>query len=166
MALEKYMKEKVYIETSVISYLCSRPSRDLVAAAMQQTTQDWWEKDRSRYDCYVSELVLQEVLGGDPEAAAKRAAVVTELEELPLNDTVKHVARELLAKTGFPQGVTDDFVHIALAAVYGMDYLLTWNCAHIANPHWQSKIATVLLELGYAVPVLCTPQALLEGESP
>jgi predicted nucleic acid-binding protein len=117
MALENYMKEKVYIETSVISYLCSRPSRDLVAAAMQQTTQDWWEKDRSRYDCYVSELVLQEVLGGDPEAAAKRAAVVTELEELPLNDTVKHVARELLAKTGFPQGVTDDFVHITLAAV-------------------------------------------------
>jgi ABC-type cobalamin/Fe3+-siderophores transport system ATPase subunit len=69
-------------------------------------------------------------------------------------------------RTGFPQGVTDDFVHITLAAVYGMDYLLTWNCAHIANPHWQSKIATVLQELGYAVPVLCTPQALLEGESP
>jgi len=81
-----------------------------------------------------------------------------------MNVTVKHVARELLVRTGFPYRVTDDLIHIAVAAVYGMDYLLTWNCAHVANPHWQPKIAAVVLDLGYAVPVICTPQALLEGE--
>ena len=158
------MKKKVYIETSVISYLCARPSRDLVVAAMQRTTLEWWEKERVRYDCYVSELVLQEIAGGDLEAAAKRLTAVTELEELPLNDTVKKVARELLVRTGFSQGVMDDLAHIAVAAVYGMDYLLTWNCAHIANPHWQPQVVDVLLDLGYTTPVICTPQALLEGE--
>ena len=158
------MNQKVYIESSVVSYLCARPSRDIIVAAMQQTTHEWWENERGRYDCYVSELVRQEVAGGDPEAAAKRLAAVMALEELPLNETVKQVARTILTRSGFSKGVAEDIAHIAVTAVYGLDYLVTWNCAHIANPHWQPKIAAVLLDLGYAVPVICTPQALLEGE--
>lgn len=158
------MKEKVYIETSVVSYLCSRPSRDLVVAANQEVSREWWEKDRGRYDCYVSALVLEEVSCGDADAAAKRKLTVAELKELVVNTASAAVARELLFRTGLPPKVTDDLAHVAIAAVYGMDYLLTWNCAHIANPHWQPKVAAVLNDLGYAVPVICTPQALLEGE--
>jgi hypothetical protein len=158
------MKEKVYIETSVISYLCSRPSRDLVVSANQEVTREWWEKERARYDCYVSALVLEEASSGDADAAAKRKRAVAELKELAVNTASAAVARELLVRSGFPPKVTDDLAHVAVAAVYGMDYLLTWNCAHIANPHWQPRVAAVLTELGYAAPVICTPQALLEGE--
>lgn len=157
------MKEKVYIETSVISYLCSRPSRDLIVAASQEVTQEWWDMERSRYDCYVSELLLEEAGSGDPEAAAKRLNLANALAILPVNDKVKNVARELLKRTGFPEGVADDITHIAITAFYGIDYLLTWNCSHIANPHWQARIVKVLLDLGYEAPVMCTPQALLEG---
>ncbi|NQU40862.1 MAG: type II toxin-antitoxin system VapC family toxin [Lentisphaerae bacterium] len=158
------MKEKVYIETSVISYLCSRPSRDLVVAANQEVTREWWNGARSHYDCFVSELLLEEAGEGDPEAAAKRLGLANELAILPVNDRVKEVAREILSRTGFPEGVADDITHIAITAVYGIDYLLTWNCAHIANPHWLPRLVTALSELGYEAPVMCTPQALLEGE--
>ena len=158
------MKAKVYIETSVISYLCARPSRDLVVAANQEITREWWGRERARYECYVSALVMEEASSGDADAAAKRHAVLAELKELAIDAATVAVARELLARTGLPKRVTDDLAHIATAAVYGMDYLLTWNCAHIANPHWQPKVVAVLNELGYNAPVICTPQALLEGE--
>ena len=160
------MKEKVYIETSVISYLCSRPSRDLIAAANQEVTREWWEKERPRYDCFVSELVVKEAAGGDSDAATKRQAVIAQLNEIEVDSTVADVASELLLQTGFPHKVADDLTHIAIAAVYGMNFLLTWNCTHIANPHWLPKVTAVLAELGYDAPEVCTPQALLEGERP
>jgi len=160
------MKEKVYIETSVISYLCSRPSRDLIVAASQEITHEWWEKERLHYDCFVSEFVVQEAVAGDPDAVVKRQSVIAHLSELDVDMTVADVASELLLRTAFPQKVADDISHIAVAAVYGMDYLLTWNCKHIANPRWLPKITAVLDELGYKAPVICTPQALLEGEQP
>ncbi|MCF7837917.1 MAG: type II toxin-antitoxin system VapC family toxin [Candidatus Marinimicrobia bacterium] len=158
------MKARIYIETSVISNLCARPSRDLIVAANQEITREWWERDRGRYDCYVSALVLDEASSGDVCAAAKRRAVIAELKELAMDAATVGVARELLIRTRLPKRVTDDLAHIATAAVYGMDYLLTWNCAHIANPHWQPRVAAVLRELGYDGPMICTPQALLEGE--
>jgi predicted nucleic acid-binding protein len=158
------MKETVYIETSVISYLCARPSRDLVVAANQEITREWWERDRHRYECYVSALVLEEASSGDTAAASRRRSAIADVKELVVDSASAEVARELLARTGLPKRVTDDLAHIATAAVYGMDYLLTWNCAHIANPHWQPKVIAVLRELGYECPVICTPQALLEGE--
>lgn len=158
------MKAKIYIETSVISYLCARPSRDLIVAANQEVTREWWERDRGRYDCYVSALVLEETSAGDVVAAAKRRAAIADLKELAADAVSASVAGALLARTRLPKRVTDDLAHIATATVYGMDYLLTWNCAHIANPHWQPKVMAVLRELGYDAPVICTPQALLEGE--
>ncbi|OGV67095.1 MAG: hypothetical protein A2498_01785 [Lentisphaerae bacterium RIFOXYC12_FULL_60_16] len=158
------MKAKVYIETSVISYLCARPSRDLIVAANQEVTREWWERERGRYDCYVSALVIEEASSGDTKAATIRRTVIAELREVAVDTASREVARELLARTGFPPRVTDDLAHIATAAIYGMDYLLTWNCAHIANPHWQPKVVAALRDLGYECPVICTPQALLEGE--
>lgn len=158
------MKEKVYIETSVISYLCGRTSRDLIVAANQEVTREWWDTERVHYECFVSEYVMHEAEAGDPDAAAKRQSVIAHLSELNVDMIVADVAAELLSRTGFPKKVADDLSHIAVAAVYGMDYLLTWNCTHIANPHWLPKITAILEELGYRAPVICTPLALLEGE--
>lgn len=158
------MSAKAYIETSVISLLTARPSRDLIVAAMQEATCEWWETKRLDVGCYVSELVLDEAAAGDADAARRRLAAVTEFEILLVNDTVRNVAAHLLNQAGLPPEVTDDVLHIAVSAVYGMNYLVTWNCAHIANPHWQPRIAAVIMELGFVPPVICTPQALLEGE--
>ncbi len=159
------MRKIVYSETSVISYLCARTSRDIVLAAHQSVTQDWWDHHRKRYDCYVSEFVLQEVAAGDPEAAGARMSVAEALPQLAVTSQTAAVARELLLRTKLSKKVAVDLAHIATAAVYGIDYLLTWNCAHIANPHWQPQIRCILESTGYACPVICTPLELLEGES-
>ena len=157
------MREKVYIETSVVSFLCARPARDLVMAAMQQTTHEWWHAHRRRYDCCVSVLVAEEVAEGDAEAAAQRRAAIADIQVLPIDAEVDTLAQALMTGARLPKKVADDAVHIAVASVFGMDYLLTWNCAHIANPHWQARLAAVAQSNGYRLPVLCTPQALIEG---
>ncbi|OPZ30675.1 MAG: hypothetical protein BWZ02_00652 [Lentisphaerae bacterium ADurb.BinA184] len=159
------MRESVYIETSVVSLLTARPSRDLIVAAMQQATQEWWETRRLGYDCYVSNLVMAEIRAGDDEAASRRVSAVGDMPVLAAVSESERLARELMRRTGLPDGVTDDVAHISVATVYGMAYLLTWNCAHIANPHWVPKLAAIALDLGYAMPTICTPQALLEGDS-
>lgn len=158
------MKEKVYIETSVVSYLCSRPSRDLLVAANQAVTREWWERDRGRYDLYISQFVTAEIGSGDRDAAAKRRDAVQNVPVLVANEAAGRLAREIMRQAKLPRSVADDVAHVAIAAVYGMDYLLTWNCSHIANPHWLRKLTAIVSAHGYAMPVVCGPQALLEGE--
>jgi predicted nucleic acid-binding protein len=158
------MKEKVYIETSVISYLCSRPSRVLVVAANQEVTREWWEKERGRYDLFVSQFVTAEIRAGDEEAAAKRVKAIEGVMVLQANEASELLAREIIRQATLPTSVGDDVAHVATATVYGMDYLLTWNCAHIANPHWLKKMSDIVATQGYQMPVVCNPQALLEGE--
>jgi len=158
------VKEKLYIETSVISYLCARPSRDLMVAAKQKITAEWWTTQRNIFECYVSQVVVDEIMGGDMEAADRRIKSVEDIEILPVNDEAIYVAREILTRADLSRKVVDDITHISIAAVFGMKYLVTWNCAHIANPRWLVKIMAILNELGYSLPMVCTPQALLEGE--
>jgi hypothetical protein len=158
------MKEKVYIETSVISYLCSRPSRDLVVAANQEVTREWWEKERARYDLFVSQFVTAEIRAGDEGAAGKRVEAIDGVAVLQANEDSELLAREIIRQATLPSSVGVDVAHVATATVYGMDYLLTWNCAHIANPHWLKKISDIVAMQGYQMPVVCSPQALLEGE--
>jgi predicted nucleic acid-binding protein len=158
------VKEKVYIETSVVSYLCSRPSRDLIVAANQEVTQEWWRDERCRYELFVSEFVLAEIAAGDHTAAVKRQDAVQDIAILPANEASELLAGEIMKQAKLPVNVADDVAHLAIASVQGMDYLLTWNCAHIANPHWLSKLARIVTAQGFAMPVVCTPQALLEGK--
>ena len=158
------LKEKVYIETSVISYLCSRPARDLIVAANQEVTREWWERDRARYDLYVSQFVTAEIGAGDEDAAAKRVRAVEGIAVLYANEDTEQLAREIMREARLPSSVGDDVAHVATATVYGMNYLLTWNCAHIANPHWLRRISSIVATQGYEMPVVCDPQALLEGE--
>ena len=156
------MKPKVYLETTVVSYLTARPSRDLITAAHQHITQQWWQTQRTRFDLFVAQPVIQEAQAGDPEAAGRRIAVLQNIPLLVLNNAAGGLARALIAPGPLPSNAVVDALHIALAAVHGMHYLLTWNCTHIANAAIRSDIEDVCRAQGYEPPVICTPEELLE----
>jgi len=156
------MMPKVYIETTVISYLTAWPSRDLVRAAHRQLTREWWESRRAGFESYVSQIVLREVGAGDPEAAAQRLHILRDIPVLRVTDEVAGFAEELIKRVPFPPKAAADAVHVAIAVLHGMDYLLTWNCAHIANAALRSRIDAVCREGGYEPLVICTPEELLE----
>lgn len=155
-------KPSVYVETSVISYLASRPSRDLIVAGHQQLTTEWWSA-RDNWQLFISPLVLQEAGGGDADAAAKRLFFTQELTLLHLTDSVLHLAEQLLFETALPENAAEDALHVAVAAVYNMDYLLTWNCRHIANAMKRHAIMKACETSGYQTPVICTPEELMGG---
>jgi hypothetical protein len=124
------MKSKLYIETSVIGYLTARMSRDLITAAHPQLPQDWWMNRRADFELFVSQLVVREISAGDPLAAQKRLQAIDSIPLLALTQEALDLADELVNKGPLPQKASEDALHIALAAVHGMDYLLTWNCKH------------------------------------
>ncbi len=158
------MKRKVYIETSVISYLTARPSKTILGAAHQQITLAWWET-RSQYDLVVSESVLRECGAGDPDAAKKRLTVLNDVPLILITEQALDIANSLVAKGIIPAKAAEDALHIAIATVNGVDYLLTWNCRHIANPEIQRGIAAHLEEIGLSLPFICTPEELLGDEN-
>ena len=157
------MKRKVYIETSVISYLTARPSKTSLGAAHQQITLAWWET-RSQYDLVVSESVLRECGAGDPDAAKKRLTVLNDVPLILITEQALDIANSLVAKGIIPAKAAEDALHIAIATVNGVDYLLTWNCRHIANPEIQRGIAAHLDDIGLSLPFICTPEELLGDE--
>ena len=157
------MKPKVYLETTIPSYLTARTSRDLVMAAHQQITQEWWDDRRSDFDTYVSQLVIQEAAAGDPSASARRLELIRKIPALTIGDAAEDLAQELSRRVPLPDRAALDALHIAIAAVSGMDYLLTWNCKHIANAAHQPRIAAICRDAGHEPPVICTPEALLEA---
>lgn len=156
------MKGRVYLETSFISYLTARPSRDLVVAANQQVTQDWWHSRRTDFEVYVSGLVAREASIGDPEAAEKRLEIIGQLPLLQFEAKVFSLAGRLVEAGVIPEAAQADSLHVAIAAVNGMDYLLTWNFKHIANATMRSRIEHALFAAGYEAPIICSPQELLE----
>jgi len=156
------MKPKVYLETTIPSYLTSRPSRDLVTAAHQQVTRDWWERRRHDYDLFASQVVVQEARAGDQDAAERRLAALEGVPQLELREDVFALAEELMEKGAVPREAAEDALHIAAATVHGMEYLLTWNCTHIANAHTRFLIEEVCRSLGYRPPTICTPEELIE----
>jgi predicted nucleic acid-binding protein len=149
------------METSVIGYLTGRPSRDLVTAAHQQITHDWWEC-RNRFDLFVSQAVLAEAARGDRDAAARRLEVLKEVTVIPVTDEATDLAERLISEQAVADKAAIDAVHVAVAVVNGMDYLVTWNCAHIANAALRSKIERTCRQAGFQAPVICTPEELLE----
>jgi predicted nucleic acid-binding protein len=157
------MNPKIYLETTIPSYLTSRPSRDLVMAAHQQITREWWDTQRDAFDLFVSQMVLDEVSSGDPEAAARRLGLLKPLPLLNPHDEEAELAQALLKQAALPARAAADALHIAIAVVNGMDYLLTWNCTHIANAALRNRIETVCRSKGFEVPIICTPEELLEG---
>jgi predicted nucleic acid-binding protein len=158
------MKASVYIETTIISYLTAWPSRDLVRAAQQQITRDWWDI-RDRYDLYVSELVLSEAAAGDAIAATARLAAIETLPVLRITPEADTLAEALVSGLAIPKAALRDAVHVAIAAANGIQYLLTWNCRHLANLHERARIEQICSEAGYVPPLIGTPNELLEDDS-
>ena len=156
------MKLKVYLETSIISYLAARPSRDLVVAAHQQITAEWWDKSRARFDLYTSELVEQEVAAGDPGAAARRLEFLAGLPSLIVNEEALALAKQLVGSGAVPRQAGEDALHIALATVQRMDILLTWNCKHIANATMKNRIDRICRTCAFEPPAIATPEQLTE----
>ena len=154
----------VYLETSVISYLTARPSRDIVIAGHQQTTRDWWQTRRTAFDVYVSELVLKEARGGDPQAAADRLAIIEAIELVEVSSEALTLANQLVADAAIPQKAIADALHVATAVTSGIDFLLTWNCKHIANAIMRSRIERICRASGYEPSVICTPEELMEDD--
>lgn len=162
IALLAAMKETVYVETSVLSYLTARPSNDLRAMANQNTTVDWWEAKRLGYHVVTSDLVIAEASQGHPEAAQRRLAAIADLSLLQITEDVRMLAQALVESHALPEKAEADAYHVAIAAVNGVGYLLTWNCTHIANAHTRPKIEATCRSLGYEPPVICTPLELME----
>jgi hypothetical protein len=154
-------KPKAYVETSVISYLTALPSRDLIRAAHMQVTRDWWA-GRAAFDMYVSQFVLDEASAGNAEAASRRLAALQGATLLEITDEATSLAGQLVAGGGFPEKARVDAFHVAVATVHGMDYLLSWNCAHIANAALRGRIESICRAEGFEPPVICTPLELAE----
>jgi predicted nucleic acid-binding protein len=154
---------KTYVETSVISYLTARPSRDEIAAAHQRLTRDWWEHRRARFDIYVSELVVQEASRGDAVAARARLEAVEGYPVLRIDAVARGLADRLLRGAVLPSKAAADALHIAVAAVTGMNFLVTWNCTHIANGFVLQSVNALCRDAGFDPPIVCTPQELMEG---
>ena len=155
------MKSKVYIETTIVSYLVASPSRDVIQSAHQQVTREWWAR-RSRFDLFVSRPVLAEAGRGDATAAARRLEKLTGIPMLSIGRGTEALANTLLRTGALPPKARIDAVHVAIAATNGMDYLLTWNLRHLANAAIRGKIEDACQRAGVRPPVICTPEEVME----
>lgn len=152
----------VYLESSVISYYANSLSSDLKVAAEQKITQDWWADIMPQFDVFISDYVLQEVELGRPKEAAARLKVARTLTLLPENSDIYRLASEYIKRLALPKDGEIDAFHLAMAAVHKVDFLLSWNCKHIANAFKYTKIREINQKLGFFVPVICTPRELME----
>ena len=150
---------RTYIETSVVSYLTAWPSRDLVRAAHQQVTREWWAT-RASFELHISQFVLDEAAAGDAVAAAERLEALRDLPLLDVTEDVILLATDLVAGGGLPAKARVDALHVAVATVHGMDFLLTWNCTHIANAATRGTIEELCRAAGFEPPIICTPLEL------
>jgi len=156
--------KRVYIETSFISYLTARPSRDLVVAARQQVTIEWWERRRRDFELVSSELVLDEARRGDADAAQDRLAFLEGLALLRVTPEAEHLASAIISAGVLPDRAFADALHIAVATVHEVDFLMTWNCAHIANAETLPGVGATCRTRGFVLPFICTPDELLGDE--
>ena len=157
------MKPSVYIESSVISYLTARTSRELIIAAHQAITDDWWTKALPNFDAYISPVVLAEINRGDAQAAAKRMAATGLLPILPLTPDVESLAALYFEAVQLPEKARADSYHLAIAAVHEMDYLVSWNCSHIVSGRVRRIIEAINDDRGIRTPIICTPEELMEA---
>ena len=155
------MKSRVYLETTIPSYLTSRSSRDLIIAGHQQVTRERWERRRDTFQLYLSQLVIDEVSAGDPDAAREPLKALRDLPLLAITPEVTELASGILDSGKIPRKAATDAAHIAIAAVHGMDFLVTWNCVHIANAMNARSLASICREHGCDCPVICTLEELM-----
>ena len=158
------MKPRLYLEATVPSYQVSKPSRDLVTAAHQQLTHEWWETRLADFEVYISQFVLDEAGAGDVDMAARRLALLSDFPVLDATPEALELARALVERGAIPARKATDAAHIAIATIHHMQFLMTWNCAHLANAEIMAQAQAICAELGYAAPIVCTPEELLGGQ--
>ena len=156
--------ETLYLETSVISYYTARPSRDIIVAAHQQITWEWWENAISQFTVFISQLVLDEIGRGDPDAIQRRLEVVRSFDLLQITRRVRDLSKLYIKKFAIPPKWEADAIHLAIASVHGVDYLVTWNCTHIANARIMRELPAINETEGVPIPTICTPEEISEGE--
>jgi hypothetical protein len=158
-----FHRPRLYLETTIPSYLAARPSRNLTTARLQRITTRWWNSWRTQFHIHVSTLVKTEAAAGDSEAARRRLNIIEPYLPLEETDSVKTLYQQFVRRSALPSRADDDALHLALATVYGMEFLLSWNCAHLVNPRFSKQIATICQSEGFSCPIICTPEQLLES---
>jgi len=151
---------RIYIESTIPSYVVARSARDLLQAARQQITKDWWDLKRAKHELFTSQVVLDEITSGEKAMAQQRLDVMAQIKLLDLTDEANTLTKDILASGLLPADADRDAAHIALATVHEMDILLSWNCRHIANAAIQARLRRLAEKSGFALPVLCTPDEL------
>jgi len=153
-------KPSVYLETSVVSYAAARRSRDLIVAAHQEITREWFSERSGEFDLFVCQVVVAEASAGDGNAAQERLGLIESIPRLDVSDAAGELASQLVLRGAVPKVAAEDALHIAVAATNGIEYLLTWHCKHIANATMRVRIEEVCREAGYEPPIICTPEEL------
>ena len=159
------MKKRVYIETSIVSYLTAKPSRDAIRSVHQKITREWWKRSRNEFDLRVSQFVLDEAAKGDVEAAARRLVVLRAIPLLSVTEEAIALGDELVRNGLLPEKAGADALHLAVAAIHGVDFLLTWNCRHLANAKVKARVGRFARAIGLELPVICTPEELVDEEA-
>jgi hypothetical protein len=154
------MKPTVYIETTIVSYLTAWPSRDIVRLSHEILTRRWWD-GRDNFQLHTSELVILEASAGDPSAAADRLSAIKDIPLLAMTADAIALAQELAKALNLPERAKADALHIAVAAVHGISFLLTWNCRHLANAALTDRIERACLQTGLLAPRIVTPELLM-----
>jgi len=157
------MKPSVYVETTIPSYYVARESRNIIQVARQELTREWWNLRSANYELFTSQVVLAEV--GDVHLACARIALLEAIPLLDVDEAVEQMAMELIKKRILPEKAARDALHIAVSTVHKMDYLLTWNCKHIANPHIQNRIRACFAEYLLDIPLICTPEEFIGDDN-
>lgn len=157
--------KKLYIETTVVSYFTARPSRDLLVAGHQEATHELWPKLSSEFETYVSALVFEEAHKGDKEQSKARLEAIAPFRMLDVDDEAYELAKKLVEGKGIPSQYPEDALHLAIAAVNGLDIVVTWNFAHMNNPFTRMMIRQTVENEGYRCPEICSPEELLEAKA-
>ena len=155
--------ETVYIETTIVSYLVASPSRDLIAAARQAITREWWREARETYRCVTSEEVIREASLGDADMSRRRLEILASLPVLDADEKARLLANELVQAGLLPAAAVSDATHVAVATLNRVDVLVTWNCRHLANPHLLRGLRAFMAARGLEMPEICTPLEM-EGD--
>ena len=156
---------RIYLESTIPSYVVARPARDLLQAARQQLTRDWWDSQRAKHELFTSQVVLDEITFGEKAMAQLRLETLQAVPLLQVTDEVKELARKIQTSGLLPVTSDRDATHIALASFYEMDILLSWNCRHIANAAIQTRLRHLVEVAGFTLPVICTPEELMENDN-
>ncbi len=159
------MKPTIYIESTIPSYLAARTPQLITSLTKQIVTKEWWEDQRHDFRLFVSSYVIEEVSSGNPGASRKRLDFLSGIEILAIDETVISLTNSLMNEGLFPSEYATDAAHVAIASRYGIEFLLTWNCRHLANPFQHAKISKVIEDRGYRMPLVCTPMHFSGGNS-